>query len=256
MVKKPTGTAQEGIVKTAVKGVAAKTLQWGITAGLIACVLMLAFAFRKPIIGAIAQAFPQMEWPQSLQQLFPDEIMGFSSVAVTDAVIGESRQKHMFVVLEQDVQADSEISSALANLELFRKTKRMHFYGVGVYTVDLSQLTQDSIRVDGRTKTVTVTIPHAMLNYITVDDSKTQFEDTEHALFGFGEVKLTQEQQNELDLSIEKTMREILDTDAMHTKADKAAQDGIKSLFTPLVTAQAGAESLTVSIVFAPEKQP
>ena len=242
---------RESVVGRAAKGAAAKVLQWVILAAVILFTLLLLYWFRGPIIGAVAQQFPDWTWPESLQQFLPDETMGFNSVEITNAVLGESRTKRSLVVLEQDVQVDSEVTSALANLDIFKKTKRLHSYGVGVFSVDLSSLTEQEIAVDFDTKTVAVTIPHPALDYVTVDAEKTTFEDTEHAILGFGEIKLTQEQQNELDRSVQNAMMQSLNTKEIQTKADRAAQKQLRELFYPLIAAVVTQEDFTVKIVFA-----
>lgn len=43
-------------------------------------------------------------------------------------------------------------------------------------------------------RTVTVEIPHAVLRYVNIDIDKIEFEKTDKAILGFGDIKLTQEQ--------------------------------------------------------------
>lgn len=57
------------------------------------------------------------------------------------------RAQTQLVVYEQELEA-STISHTPANLPLFRKTKTIRSYGTGVFTVDLSALTQESVEAD------------------------------------------------------------------------------------------------------------
>lgn len=187
--------------------------------------------------------------PESLSALLPDETMGYSRFDFSNAILGESREKSEFVVLEQDVSVTSRVSQALANLALFEKSQLIRSYGTGVYSVDLSKLTEDDVALDNELKTVTVTIPHAALSYLTVDVDKTEYEETQKAIFAFGEIKLTNEQMGLLEQSIQDAMRAELETADMLAKADASAITQVQKLFLPLV--QAVAADYTVVILLA-----
>lgn len=187
----------------------------------------------KHLLGLDAAA------PTALADLLPDSTMGYNKIDFTNAVLGKARETAKLVVLEQEVEVDSEISSALANLAVFKKTKQVHSVGTGYYTVDLDGFTADNVAVDLERRTVAVTIPAAVLDHTAVDPEKTTFEQTEHALLGFGDVKLTQEQQNELDRSMQKAMDEVLDTTQQYEKANEIARLKVRQLFQPVVSAVA-----------------
>ncbi|MEN6339318.1 MAG: DUF4230 domain-containing protein [Clostridiaceae bacterium] len=189
--------------------------------------------------------------PESLSELMPDETMGYSRFDFSNAILGESREKSDFVVLEQDVSVTSRVSQALANLALFEKSQMIRSYGTGVYTVDLSNLAESDIAVDNEQKTVTITIPRAGLSYVTVDVDKTEYEETQKALFAFGEIKLTNEQMGLLEQSIQDAMRAELETADMLAKADAAAMSQVQQLFLPLV--QSVAADYTVVIRLVPQ---
>ncbi|MPM60487.1 hypothetical protein SDC9_107338 [bioreactor metagenome] len=187
--------------------------------------------------------------PESLSALLPDETMGYSRFDFSNAILGKSREKSEFVVLEQDVSVTSRVSQALANLALFEKSQLIRSYGTGVYSVDLSKLTEDDVALDNELKTVTVTIPHAALSYLTVDVDKAEYEETQKAIFAFGEIKLTNEQMGLLEQSIQDAMRTELETADMLAKADASAIAQVQKLFLPLV--QAVAADYTVVILLA-----
>ena len=70
--------------------------------------------------------------------------MGYNKIDFSNAILGESRKKSDFVVLEQDVTVSTRVSQALANLALFEKSQVIRSYGTGVYVVDLSALVKES----------------------------------------------------------------------------------------------------------------
>ncbi|MEG1925118.1 MAG: DUF4230 domain-containing protein [Ruthenibacterium sp.] len=205
------------------------------------------FFFREQLAGLLGLKAPEIALPDTIQGLLPDEKMGYNKIDFSNAILGAAREKQELVVMEQDVQVDSEISNALANLDIFKKTKKIHSFGTGVYTVDMSQINESHITVDLGAKIVTVTIPHTVLQYVNIDSSKTTFEDTEHSLLGFGDVKLTQEQQQELDNSVTDAMKAELNTKELFDKANEIGTLKVREIFSPLVTAVA--EDFIVKVV-------
>ena len=221
--------------------------KWILRALLLLAILIAALVFIPRVKAYFAPEI-DLTVPDSLSGLLPDETMGYSKIDFSNAILGESRKKSDFVVLEQDVTVTSRVSQALANLALFEKSQVIRSFGTGVYTVDLSALSESDIVVDETLASVTVRIPHASLSYITVDLEKTEYDETEKALFAFGEIKLTSEQTNLLEQSIEDAMREQLATEEMLEKADTHALSQVRALFEPIV--QSVASNYVVAIEF------
>lgn len=207
--------------------------------GILFLAAIILVLFLLPRIKALFPTSVNLSVPDSLSGMLPDETMGYNKIDFSNAVLGESREKSDFVVLEQDVTVTSRVSQALANLALFEKSQIIRSYGTGVYSVDLSTLTEQDVAVDESLTTVTISIPHAALAYITVDLEKTEYEETEKALFAFGEIKLTSEQTNILEQSIDDAMRVQLTSDEMLQKADAHAISQTQQLFEPVIQAVA-----------------
>lgn len=180
--------------------------------------------------------------------LTPDPTLGWNAVDFQNAVLGQTREQSELAVMEQDVTVDTAVTSALANLDVFRKTKTIHSSGTGVYTTDLAGVDSGCVTVDAEAGTVTVAVPNTTLRYVTVDLDKTTFEETQHALLAFGDLKLTAEQQQALSGSIEDAMRQKLDTPELLRRADEAAVKKLTALFQPVVSGVS--DRFTVVIVF------
>ena len=224
------------------------TLKW-ILRGLLFAAIVIAALFLYPRIQAFFSPKIDLSAPDSLSGLLPDEQMGYNKIDFSNAILGESRTKSDFVVLEQDVTVSTRVSQALANLALFEKSQVIRSYGTGVYVVDLSALSENDIAVDEALTSVTIHIPHAKLSYVTVDLDKTEYDETQKAIFAFGEIKLTSEQTNILEQNIEDAMREQLTTQEMQDKADAHALSQVRSLFEPIV--QSVAPNFIVNIEFS-----
>lgn len=218
------------------------------------CLVLLAIIFLLvryyPILRdfiAAKEGFAiNSELPGAVEGLMPDEELGYSKIDFQNAILGETRSKSDLVVMEQDVQVDSQVSQALANLAMFQKTKTVHSFGTGVYTVDLAGLNADAIEVDLQNKRITVDIPHAVLQYINIDPEKTTFEDTERAFFAFGDISLTTEQQQILETSVKQAMGDHLGTLEMLEKADALAIETVTNLLLPIVSGVSSEFTLSV----------
>lgn len=187
------------------------------------------------MISSVREALGIGEWPTSFSDLLPDEIMGYNDVEITQAILGEVRDRDQLIVMEQDIEVQTEISQALANIPLFEKTKTIYSYGTGAYGIDLSALTEGAITYDHDRKEVIVRIPHAALAYVDPDFSKTKFGDTEKALLAFGELKMTQEQENVVNKEVEDAMWSKLNTGNRLAVADLKAVQRVKGLLIPIV---------------------
>ncbi len=223
-------------------------LKW-IFRGLVLIAILIAVLFLLPKIKDMLTPDIQIDVPDSLSDLLPDEVMGYSQIDFSNAILGEARTKSDFVVLEQDVEVSTRVSQALANLALFEKSQVIRSFGTGVYTVDLSKVTSADIVYDEAQQLVTIQIPHTVLSYVTVDVEKTEFEETKKALFAFGEIKLTNEQLNLLEQTIQDAMKEQLASADMLAKADETALGQVTKLLTPIV--QSIAKEVTLSVAFA-----
>ena len=209
-------------------------LKW-IIRGVVLIAILIAVLFFLPKVRDFLTPDINIDMPDSLSGLLPDETMGYNQIDFSNAILGESRTKSDFVVLEQDVSVSTRVSQALANLALFEKSQIIRSYGMGVYTVDLSKLLSTDIALDNKLNLVTIVIPHATLAYVTVDVEKTEFEETKKALFAFGEIKLTNEQLNLLEQNIQDAMKEQLGSADMLAKADEFALSQVQKLLEPIV---------------------
>lgn len=216
--------------------VRAKQAKRGMMMIALACVMMLLISIR--ILRLARQ-----ETPTEL----PSGGIEETTIDFQSAILGESREQQMYVVLEQDVNVESRISQTVLDLSIFQKTRTVQSYGTGCYAVDLAGMTEDDITVDDTKKIVSVAIPHAVLYAVEYDIANSTFVDDKQGLLAFGELKLTLEQTNELQKSIDDALRATLTSKEMFELADETASEKVELLFAPVV--QALAEDYSVRIV-------
>ena len=155
-----------------------------------------------------------------------------------NVILGKAQEHQELIVMEQPLEVSSTITkSGLGNLDIFSKVKNVSYAGKGLYTVDMSKIDADHIDVDLDKKTVTITIPHTVLQEVILDVDNIKFEDTEKGLLAFGDLKLTAEEQNTIEKSVRETMKQTLDSSDLYSQADEFAKLKTWQIFQPLVTA-------------------
>ena len=165
-----------------------------------------------------------------------EEPSGPSSVEFEEAVLEAASEHSELIVMEQPLSIPTTITkSGLGNLAIFSKVKDVTYYGTGVYTVDLSKIDAKHIRTDIFNRTVSILIPHAVLQYVNPDLSRTEFQDTEKGWLAFGVIKLTTEESNELEKSVMSAMEERLNQDDLLIQADEFAVLQTWEIFQPII---------------------
>ena len=191
------------------------------------------------LIGKQLESKPHTsdETDPMVDNVIEEHFAGFTALDFQDAVMGKAEEHKELIVMEQPVQYSTTLSQEGPwQWEVFRKTKAITYHGTGVYTVDLSGIKKEGITLDEESKTVRITVPHAALQYVNPNYDKIEFEDTEKGLLAFTEIKLTAEQQNELEKAVKEGMTEILMEQEILAQADDFANMKVWELFQPVVT--------------------
>lgn len=171
-------------------------------------------------------------------EVIEEHLTGYTAIDFQNAILGEAKEHQELIVMEQPIQYSTTLyKEGPWEWEVFRRTKGITYHGTGVYTVDLSKIKNTSIVVDEMGKRIVVTVPHAALQYVNPDYDKIEFEDTEKGFLAFGDIKLTAEQQNELEKTVKEEMTALLQDKDILASADDFAEMKIWDLFQPLVTA-------------------
>lgn len=171
-------------------------------------------------------------------------------------LLGDSFERGMFVVLEQEAQVESAVSQSLLGLDIFKVTRTIHAPAKGCFAVDTAQLSESDIAVNESVKTITVTVPAAVLYTFEVDLAGANFEDTERGMLAIGDLSLTMEQNAVLTENLNAACREVFSDAAVLEKADALAVEKLSALFGAVIrNADPG---MTVIVKTAPrtEAQP
>ncbi|MCR4952394.1 MAG: DUF4230 domain-containing protein [Solobacterium sp.] len=177
-----------------------------------------------------------------------DPVLGYKSSEIREMIAGESREKSDLVVYEQDFASSLDITDMFLNISWFRKTQTVHMYATASYSVDLSKVTGRKIDVSQKDRTITVRIPHSALRDVTVDYKQTTFDAIDRSIFGWGDIKLTPEQQNEVEKRLHDAMAEEAGGEQYLAEADKSALEQVEKIYRTLLKKLSG--GVTIKIIF------
>ena len=215
-----------GLIGTAAKkNKSIKSLVIGIIIGLVGGFLLSSVLFNNGGSDPISS------------EEISDSVMTHTELDFESVILGEAQEHQELIVMEQPLEVSTTITKfGLGNLDIFSKVKDVTYTGKGQYTVDMSGIDKEHIDVDNENKVVKITIPHTVLQEVILDVNNIQFEDTEKGLLSFGELSLTPEQQNKIEVSVRETMKETLDSEELFAQADEFASLKTWQIFQPLVT--------------------
>lgn len=159
-------------------------------------------------------------------------ILGYKVVDFEDAILGASKRQSLLIVDEQDISlVTTTTQSGLFNLGIFSKNQSVTFIGKAQYTIDLSSITSNCISVDNTSRVVTIKVPHAQFHDVVIDYNQTKFSDTEKGLLAFGDIKMSQEQINEITKTAIEKLEEKASENEPLAKADQYGQYVLRDLY-------------------------
>lgn len=164
-------------------------------------------------------------------------ILGYTVADFQDAILGDSSKLKELEVLSYKV-ADAVVitDTGLLNLKVFTKTQLITYHGTAVYSIDLSKINKDSIKMNEENKVITLAIPHATLKPINIQASDIEFGDTEKGLLAFGEVKLSPEDQANIQVEAQNKMEEKLVEEKIADEADRFGKMAVWEIYQPIIT--------------------
>lgn len=172
-------------------------------------------------------------------------------IAFGDVIVGDLQSRRVLQVFEApDTQIPLVITdTGFMGWEVFKKVQTLNYTTSGYYTVDLGELTNDSVSVNEDTKEITIYIPHAELGPIEIDFSKFTASDIDGGLLAWGTIKFTPDEYNQIQvLMVDNVMAELTGSEYL-SQADAAAVTAVKDLVEPIVKGLDDTYSVQVSFV-------
>ena len=168
--------------------------------------------------------------------LINHRIFGYKAADFAEAVLGDEEQLKKLEVYSREVSDVSTLTQAgLFKIKAFSKYQLITYNGKAIYTVDLSGLKADDITLDEETKTVTIKGQAPVLEPINIPSENIQFGEVEKEAFAFGNIKLTPEQQAEVETQAKERMLQKLEDEKVIEDAKIAAEHSIWEIFQPVI---------------------
>lgn len=180
-------------------------------------------------------------------------IFGYTAADFEDVIVGKAKRQMLLIVDEQEVSVPSSITnSGFLNLGIFSKNQRLTLYGTGIYTIDLSKMTDDDITLDETTYTVQINVPYPELHTVNFDPTKTVVGDVNRGWLAFGDISLNAEQQKEFETTAVNKLTDRLNQDDCFDKAARYAKLSATELFQPVVEDVSPAYKVSVVVAQKP----
>lgn len=198
--------------------------------------------FGEKTAAGIADYVNVSDPVDGLEDQEPDEVVVQQKVPYVvdvyfgDALFEEARKESKIIVMTREGSASyvAEKEGAFG-WDVFSQKKAMIFHGKAEYTVDLSQLDSDDIKIDSTKRIITITIPEPELSVEYLPE-ETEFFDTANGFLSFGEMNITPEMSNELAVSGKERLKdEFQNDDESWAAARKFAEITVKELYEPVV---------------------
>ena len=151
-------------------------------------------------------------------------------IASEDTIVNKIHNVNKLVPLEIDLNENIVIDNSWGNLDIFKKIQKVHFYGTGNYSVDLSTINKKNININKVTNTISITIPKPVVDSISIDRDKTTYEGTDNGLFRFGDIKLSADEYNIIEKEVKTRMTEKLKNDEHYNKAVDNAKQNLSNI--------------------------
>lgn len=216
--------------------------------GVIAWLVFFAPDTKPTATGTKAADDPSYIVLENMTEQEKEDELKNIKTSISDVVLLEAKETMKYTVLEQRCSVEQVIDDSWFEWDIFKKTKKITYEGVGYYVVDLSKISKDDVDVDNDGKIVTITVPQAQFDHVDIDIGKSGFTKTDTGLLRYGEIKLTSEQQAILMEKAEKQLEKTLKNDQGINAANASAKEGLKKLFSPIVTSVAPEFSVVIVV--------
>lgn len=169
--------------------------------------------------------------------LINHRIFGYKTADFAEAILGDEEQLKKIEVYSREVSDVTTLTQAgLFKIKAFSKYQFITFNGKAIYTVDLSGLTADDITLDEETRVVTMKVPAPQLEPINIPSESIQVGEVQKEALAFGDIKLTPEQQNDVETAAKERMIQKLEDEKVIDDATAAAEHSLWEIFQPMVS--------------------
>ena len=116
-----------------------------------------------------------------------------SNELTKETLVKEVRNVNKLIPLEIELSETLILDNTYFNLDIFKKSKKITFFANCAYCIDFSNLSSDDIELNDISKEILIKIPQPEIFSISIDESKTIYDEPELGLLRFGDLDLSSE---------------------------------------------------------------
>ncbi|MBP5325594.1 MAG: DUF4230 domain-containing protein [Pseudobutyrivibrio sp.] len=161
-------------------------------------------------------------------------------VSFSDVILSKPAETRKLVVFEQEGTVSYKIEDRMFDFldwEPSKKYQTVQYTGKGSFVIELDQLDKSNIVEDAQNHTVTIKIPHPVLDTIEIDPNKVEIGDKQSGFFAIGDIKLTLSDYNKIEKELRKRLQAKFDDYNNGQQADDLALKAVYDIYNPLVKA-------------------
>lgn len=151
-----------------------------------------------------------------------------------ETLIKDIKDKQSLITMETELEETITLNASWGQFEIFKKLQTIHFYGRGIYSIDLSSLDTDSIKEDKINNVMTITVPTPFIKDIVIDENKTLYESPEMGILRVGDITLSPAEYDVILSHIKTRMKEKLSETENMDKAKEKSTSSLKSIISTL----------------------
>jgi len=239
--------------KGAQKGSSRVHFKWTlISLAIIICLLIGSFLYisieLKNLKGDAKDQFSIGKDAASHDLVLKDNgVFGFTVADFSPAILEQCSKEMKLEVYKVTISDVKTITKeGLGKIKLFKKSQAITYKGTAIYTVDLSKIGEDDITVDNENMKVILKVPHAARGDINIPKEDIEYNDPEKGWLAIGDIKLTEEEHNKLELEVKEKMEKKLDEDKVDDEADRFLKLSVWEIYQPIITSVSKDYSLEV----------
>ena len=151
-----------------------------------------------------------------------------------ETLIKDIKDKQALITMETELEETITLNDSWGQFEIFKKLQTIHFYGRGIYSIDLSSLTSDSIKEDMKNNSITIMVPEPIIKDIILDENKTLYESPEMGILRIGDITLSPAEYDVILSHIKTRMKEKLSETENIDNAREKSSSSLKSIVSTL----------------------
>lgn len=153
-----------------------------------------------------------------------------SKVLTEKAIIDEIKDNLQINILDAYIAQRVTIDGSNTDLSWFKNKKHIEYTGIAKFTIDLSTLNENAVKINDNIVTITMNKP---MTNITIDQDTIEFED-EKGWLSFYDIKISPEQSYQLESLAKQNMKKELTEDNYYEEAMNKSKEKIQFLLNTL----------------------